>query len=113
MRTYIITQNNSIFTQQETFFNEQELAELISESIYEEEYDDMLDECYPEVEITGFSYSPSVALYRVDRIAYDCGFNDYKDIAYNDVLCELNSLCDGEMYSAYGVTVQVKEFEAK
>lgn len=43
-------------------------------------YDEMLDEIYGEIEICGIEYSASVALYRVDEIAYRVGMNDYESI---------------------------------
>jgi len=40
-----------------------------------EDYDDMLDECYPEF----MGYLPSDILQSVDPTAYRCGFNDYQE----------------------------------
>jgi hypothetical protein len=45
--------------------------------ITEAEYDEMLDECYPHVNVCGYDWYPSIALQRIDPIAYDCGFSDY------------------------------------
>ena len=56
---------------------EEEEFELISEWEAQERYDQMLDECYPEVEICGYKWDPSTALKRIDEIAYNCGFSDY------------------------------------
>ena len=42
---------------------------------YEEQYDDMLNECYPEL----FNMLPSRILSECDPIAYACGLNDYID----------------------------------
>ncbi|MCP4053802.1 MAG: hypothetical protein GY739_12205 [Mesoflavibacter sp.] len=65
----------------------EELQELINEKLvdkdnfeldaseYEENYCDMLDECYPEV----FNILPSRILLECDPIAYSCGLNDYVD----------------------------------
>lgn len=54
-------------------------TETIYNSEYDarKDYDDMLDDCYPGVDICGYKYSPSYALKAVDPIAYDCGFNDW------------------------------------
>ena len=41
----------------------------------EDTYDEVLD-MGDDVIICGLSYSPSIALKRVDEIAYRCGFND-------------------------------------
>ena len=60
---------------------EDEESEPMPETISEDEaysrYDEMLDECHPEVSVCGFTYSPSHALKELDPIAYRCGFSDY------------------------------------
>lgn len=105
MRKFMVKELNNQYSEVETYYNEQELAELISENMSEEDYDNMLDDCYPEVEIMGMSYSPSVALYRLDEIAYNCGFNDYKDSQISDIRYELERLDNGETYENYGYEV--------
>ena len=47
----------------------------ISESDALEQYDAMLDECYPEV----FGLLPSRILKECDPIQYNCGFTDWLD----------------------------------
>lgn len=42
-----------------------------------EMYNEMLDDVYLYIEICGHKYAASVALKRVDPIAYDVGFNDF------------------------------------
>lgn len=42
-------------------------------------YDEMLDECYPDVKVCGMRYSTSDVLKHVDPIAYRCGFVDWLD----------------------------------
>ena len=42
---------------------------------FEEQYDDMLDSCYPEL----FNMLPSRILSECDPIAYRCGLSDYVD----------------------------------
>lgn len=51
--------------------------ETITEYEAYQRYDDMLNECYPEVDICGYTYTPSHALKEVDPIAYRVGFNDF------------------------------------
>ena len=51
--------------------------QMISEREAYERYDDMLDDCHCDLLICGMVYTTSVALKRVDPIAYRCGFNDY------------------------------------
>jgi len=49
-------------------------------SDYEEQYDDMLNECYDEL----FNILPSTILEKCDPIAYRCGLNDYVDSLDNE-----------------------------
>ena len=50
----------------------------------EDMYDDMLDECYPEVVIGNMRYSPARVLKDTDPIAYRCGLNDWLDAEMSD-----------------------------
>lgn len=50
-----------------------------SEYIDCDQYNDFLDGVYGDIEICGIGYAASIALKRVDPIAYRCGFNDYVD----------------------------------
>ena len=47
-------------------------------------YDEVLD-MGDDVIICGLSYSPSIALKRVDEIAYRCGLHDYADSLMYDI----------------------------
>ncbi|QHJ84486.1 MAG: hypothetical protein [Caudoviricetes sp.] len=71
----------------------------------EAEYDEMLDECYPDYEISGMTYSASQILKNCDPIAYRCGKSDY-DASFDTEDCEeyqelLTALTDleNELYS--------------
>ena len=46
---------------------------------YEDQFDDMLDESIPKIDIGGLTYSPSHVLKNVDPTAYCCGLIDYID----------------------------------
>ena len=50
----------------------------------EDTYDEVLD-MGDDVIICGYSYSPSIALKRVDEIAYRCGLLDYADSLMYDI----------------------------
>ena len=50
---------------------------MVDSVLLKEMYDDMLDDCYPEVKVGGLMYAQSIALYRLDPIAYQVGMNDY------------------------------------
>lgn len=53
--------------------------EHIREKYTEDDYDDMLDECYGDVDICGITFNSSYALKELDPIAYRCGFLDYQE----------------------------------
>ena len=70
-------------------------------SCSDDEYDEMLDDVYGDVEICGMNYSSSQALKELDPIAYRCGKGDYEsnyDLnnceEYNDLKDELETLED-------------------
>ena len=75
--------------------------ETFEYSCTDDEYDEMLDEIYGDVEICGASYSSSQALKELDPVAYRCAKNDYEsdyDLDncedYSDLKDELESLED-------------------
>lgn len=113
MKTFKALNTNDYYGEEEIYYSELELAEIIADTISEEIYDEMLDECYPEIEIMGMTFSPSVALYRLDEVAYNCGFNDYKDSMASDIAYELEYLGDGETYERYGFIVCCSDIHEK
>ena len=73
--------------------------ETFEYSCSDDEYDEMLDEIYGDVEICGMNYSSSQALQELDPIAYRCGKGDYEsnyDLdnceEYSDLKDELEEL---------------------
>tara|TARA_R110002020_G_scaffold291323_1_gene506782 strand:+ start:338 stop:508 length:171 start_codon:yes stop_codon:yes gene_type:complete len=46
--------------------------------VSEEEYDEILDDCYGEIEVCGLTYWASSLLKCIDPIAYRCGLSDYE-----------------------------------
>lgn len=57
------------------------IAEFGEDHDFTEEYDTMLDECYPEM----FGWAPSCILKEVDPVQYRCGYSDYVDsLRYDD-----------------------------
>ena len=50
-----------------------------SDNELQEQYDDMLRECYGVTMIAGMEYDTARALREVDPIAYRCGLLDYID----------------------------------
>lgn len=87
--------------------SENEVAQYIIDNLDNDIYDDMLDECYPMIEFGSLSYYPSVALERLDPIAYRCGMNDYYDSLYSDIVYELERMDYNDTNSFYGFDVEL------
>lgn len=51
----------------------------ISESDAIEQYDQLLNDCYGEINICGYHYNAAYALKRLDSIAYGEGLNNWLD----------------------------------
>jgi len=51
----------------------------VSEYQLDQDYAEMLDECYGDVDICGMLYNTSRTLREVDPTAYRCGFLDWID----------------------------------
>lgn len=90
-----------------TYYDPKEAAEAIIGEMDDEVYDEMPDECYGQAEIGGLFYSMSLALKKVDPIAYRCGRNDYYDSLREDLECELERMQDGDCDTFYGVELEV------
>ena len=88
------------------FDNAGTCADYIMENCGSGYFDEMLDECYPDIEICGYTYSPSFALYMVDEIAYNCARNDWGDAEASDIAYQLERMDDGEVSSYYGFSVE-------
>ena len=52
----------------------------MNEIIMKKYYDEMLCDIYGTIEICGIECSASLALYRVDEMAYQVGMHDYESI---------------------------------
>lgn len=70
-----------------------------SHEVSESEYDQVLDDCYEEIDVCGSLFSPSYALKNLDRVAYDCGKSDYESSidldevpAYQELTSDLEDL---------------------
>ena len=51
---------------------------MVSDWEIEEQYKDMLDDCFGTVNVAGHEYETSRLLKEVDPIAYQVGLNDYE-----------------------------------
>lgn len=68
---------------------EQEFRDELESSVranVEENYDDMLDNTYPEVKIGYCTFYASQILKECDPVAYDCGIDDYISADLEDAL---------------------------
>lgn len=76
------------------FVDEEKFDRLLVEYNDEEcenNYDDVLDEIYEDVNICGYTYQASHAFRLVDQIAYRCGLSDYKSSRLEDYQYELET----------------------
>lgn len=72
----------------------------LNEDDYREDYEEMLDDFYGEIDICGLSYRASYALKEADPIAYEQGLSDY-----------VNSLDISEDERYLGLEAELKELE--
>lgn len=63
----------------------------------EDQYDEMLDEVYGNVQIAGYTYTTSHALKNVDPIAYRVGLSDYESSVEEDEIGEATDYDDEDL----------------
>ena len=102
---YEVTYNNRFLNWGDTFEDAREAADYIMDHTSEDVYDEMLDECYEEIEICGLKYSPSVALYRVDEVAYNEGKSEYFDSLASDIAYTIERMDADDEEDFYNWTV--------
>jgi hypothetical protein len=71
-------------------------------------YAEMLNECYPMVDVCGFQYEPANALESLDPVAYRCGLADYISNELDDGWVEH----DDRYYSSYDAEREIERLEA-
>lgn len=109
-KRYVVTCSNDYLQDifpEKTFEDEYLVADYIIEysSNIDDMYNDMLDDCYGEIEICGYSYSASKALRDVDSVAYRCGYLDFCDELQSDIRDELIRMDIGDSADFYDFTV--------
>ena len=67
----------------------EEATEAILDEIPEDDYNDWIDEVYPEIEIGCCRFYASEILKELDPIAYDCGMDDFKESIRESIQDEL------------------------
>ena len=105
MMTTIYTVTNHLTNEAKRFYNSEDAAQYCADHLSDERYDDMLDECNEPVQILGMTFAPSVALYRVDEVAYHCGKNDWIDSEYCDLVYELDRIDYNDSLDWYDFTI--------
>lgn len=95
------------------YTNAREAAEYIMDNSNDDAYNEMLDECFGDVNICGYECSAALALSEVDPIAYNCGRNDWADSEAGNIADEIEGMDDGDELEFYGydVTCQGDEDE--
>ncbi|HSV98695.1 MAG TPA: hypothetical protein VLI39_00875 [Sedimentisphaerales bacterium] len=78
----------------------QEHCEPIDE---EEAYEDLLNECYEQIDICGMKYDPGYALKTIDPVAFRCGVSDM--LADSDTYVE----ADGRYYLVSDIEAMIEE----
>lgn len=95
--------------------NADEVASLICESLNSDDYDEMLRECYGDkngdIEICGLHYDVARIFEDIDPIAYRCGFSDYTDNLWSDMMYNLERMSHNECEDYYGYDVTYFEEE--
>tara|TARA_R100000781_G_scaffold110566_1_gene76108 strand:+ start:7807 stop:8007 length:201 start_codon:yes stop_codon:yes gene_type:complete len=61
-----------------------EILKEMSDDDLKEQYDEMLDEIYPEIKIGTLTFSPSRVLRELDPTAYRIGLSEYEDSLMED-----------------------------
>ena len=77
----------------------------ISDHEAHDQYDQMLDECYGETKIAGYSYQTSRVLKIADPIAYRCGFSDWLDsenLTTDEDMSDDNEVTEEDIKEALG-----------
>lgn len=73
-------------------FNEEDFYEALEDEVnhyVEENYDEILDECYEPYEIGNCTFYASQVLQRCDPIAYNCGLSDEQSFELENAKYEL------------------------
>ncbi len=68
-------------------------------------FDEMLDECYGDIEVCGYTYSASEVFQKVDPVAYRCSCSDWADGERREMEYELDRADIDEECFRYGVSI--------
>lgn len=88
--------------------NEKDFFERLEEEVneyVEDNYDDILDECYPSYKAFDMEFYPSQILKECDPVAYHCGISDEQSYRLEEAKDEL---WDGD-FTINGYTFRMEE----
>ena len=112
MRRYIVDENEDLI-----FYNEKDAASYVVGGIEfdDEEFDDAIDEIYPEIEVFGAHYLISFVIKNVDSINYYCAKAEWDDemrMNYVDeTVNRLLHMYDGDVETFWGYDVRCEDDE--
>jgi hypothetical protein len=69
----------------------------------EEAYEDLLNECYGQIDICGMKYDPGYAIKIIDPVAFRCGVSDM--LADDETYVEV----DGRYYHVSDIEAMIEE----
>lgn len=91
------------------FETAQECAQYIIDNAEAwEEYNETIRDYCGDTEIMGLQYDTALAWERVDPIAYRCGYSDWMDCNYQDIVYDLEHLDTGDSIEWFGYCITKK-----
>lgn len=96
-----------------TYETAEDAAQHIVENIDESLYDDWLDEIDGPFAIGGSTFYPSEILSKCDPIAYRCGYSDFTNYIYDEVLYDLERMNDDDCITEYEQEVLFVDLDEK
>jgi type I restriction-modification system DNA methylase subunit len=94
-----------IVDEEKKFTSADDAAEYITENMNYDAFDEMLNETSEEVNVRGYTFSPSDVLKELDETAYSCEKNDYYDSLSRNISYEIDRIDDRCSKSFYGFDV--------
>lgn len=95
-----------------TFYTAEKAANYIAMNITREDFDEMLDTNYDQVEIMAIKFYPSYVLKNVSHEDYRILFIDWQDDEHEEIERQIDELLDGGELTFYGVTVTAMDADA-
>lgn len=84
----------------------EEICKFVRENITTDDFNDMLDEKYGEIDICGYEFSASYVFACADNYLYDREFNDFVNEIVNEIVDRLEDVYDDDTFEMYGFTFE-------